>query len=158
MTTDPNPPARIDHDALSVSRTISIEAPVDKVWAAITEPEHIARWHATAATLSSLEPGGTGAWAFEGEGAIPIRVEAVDPPHSITYRWGPKAAPHLDPAVSTVFTFTLENVDGGTRLTVVETGFETLADPQAGLADNQDGWTVQLDALVTYVTASEVGD
>ena len=52
---------------------------------------------------------------------------------------------------STVFTYTLEAVDGGTQLHVIETGFENLADPTRGLQDNQEGWTSELNKLVTYV-------
>ena len=151
MTTSHNPPATIDDQTLSVSRTITIAAPPAKVWVAITEPEHIARWHTSAATLSALEPGGTGHWTFDGEGDIPIVIEAVDPLRSITYRWSDKAGRQVNPSSSTIFTFTLESVETGTQLTVVETGFESLDDPAKGLADNQYGWTRQLDALTSYL-------
>jgi uncharacterized protein YndB with AHSA1/START domain len=151
MSPTQNPPALIDHDAFSVSRTITIAAPPEKVWAAITEPEHIQRWHTSAATLTTLEPGGTGEWTFEGYGTAPIRIEAVEPMRAVTYRWGSDGDAELLEGRSTVFTFTLEPVEGGTRLHVVETGFENLADPQAGLQGNQEGWTTQLDKLVAYL-------
>ncbi|MFN3866687.1 MAG: SRPBCC domain-containing protein, partial [Demequina sp.] len=88
MSSPHNPPAEIDEGAFTVSRTITIAAPIEKVWAAITEPEHIERWHASAATLTALEPGGTGAWSFEGYEDLPIRIEAVEPMRSVTYAWG----------------------------------------------------------------------
>ncbi|MDN4481252.1 SRPBCC domain-containing protein [Demequina muriae] len=151
MSPTQNPPAEIDNDVFSVSRTITIAAPPEKVWAAVTEPEHIERWHTSAATLTALEPGGTGEWTFEGYGTAPIRIESVEPMRSVTYRWGSDGDTELVDGRSTVFTFTLEAIEGGTRLHVHETGFEMLKDPQGALHSNQEGWTVQLDKLVAYL-------
>ena len=151
MSTEPNPPAVIDEDAFSVSRSIFIAATPERVWTAITDPEHIVKWFGSGATLDRLEPGGTGVWTFDGYGEVPIAVEAVDPLRSITYRWGNTKSPVVDPVASTVFTYTLEAVDGGTQLHVIETGFENLAEPARGLQDNQEGWTSELNKLVTYV-------
>jgi uncharacterized protein YndB with AHSA1/START domain len=151
MTIDPNPPATIDPDAFSVSRTITIKAPIDRVWAAVTEPEHIVKWAGSGATLDRLDVGGRGTWTFDGYGTVPLEIEELDPPHAIAYRWGNAKYPDIDPGQSTVFRFTLTPVDGGTQLTVVETGFETLSDPAARMADNQGGWTSELDELVAYL-------
>ena len=72
----------------------------------------------------------------------------IDPIRSITYRWGDTKSPVIDPVASTVFTYTLEEVDGGTQLHVVETGFQNLAEPARALHDNQEGWTSELNKLV----------
>ena len=149
MTT--NPPAVIDADAFSISRTISIAASPDRVWTAITDPEHIVKWFGSGATLDRLEAGGTGVWTFDGYGDVPIMVESVDPIRTITYRWGDTKSATIDPVASTVFTFTLEPTDAGTQLHVVETGFQNLSDPARGLQSNQEGWTSELDKLVTYL-------
>lgn len=150
-----NPPAAVDSDALSVSRTIRIAAPVEKVWATITEPEHLSRWFGES-VLTGREAGATGSLSWDDYGTIPVRIEAVDAPRSITYRWSNDDAaralpPEVDDAVSTVFTFTLESVDGGTQLTVVETGFETTSDPAGNLESHRGGWDSELDELVAYV-------
>ena len=42
--TSSNPPAVVDESAFIVRRTIQIAAPPEKVWSAVTEPEHISRW------------------------------------------------------------------------------------------------------------------
>ena len=57
MTMD-NQPSVIDRDTFSVRRTIRISAPVEKVWATVTEPEHISKWFGRA------EFNGTGAGAL----------------------------------------------------------------------------------------------
>lgn len=156
MTTTANQPAVADASELTVRRTITIAAPVERVWAAITEAEHIAKWFGQAATLDEVAVGATGVFSFEGYGDFPVRIEELDPPRTIAYRWSNDNARALDPEQvdphrSTVFRFTLEPLDGGTQLTVVESGFGTLADPAASLESNRTGWTSELDELVAYL-------
>jgi uncharacterized protein YndB with AHSA1/START domain len=146
----------VDEDAFSVSRTITIAAPQEKVWQAVTDPEHIVKWFGSGATLDRLAPGGTGVWTFDGYGDVPIMVEAVHPMDSITYRWGDTTSPTIDPAASTVFTLTLTPIAGGTQLHVIETGFETLANPARQMSDNQGGWTSELDKLVALLGGAVV--
>ncbi|WP_240898345.1 SRPBCC domain-containing protein [Agromyces luteolus] len=174
-----NEPSVIDEGTFTVRRTIRIDAPVEKVWSAVTEPEHISRWFGRT-VLEGTGVGAEGTMTFEGYGDVPIRVEAVDPPRSITYRWGnDDALGHLpdrvDEATSTVFTFTLEPVpggpvadgpvsdgpidgraDGATELTVVETGFDLTSDPAANMRAHGEGWVSELDKLVALF--AEDGD
>lgn len=153
-----NPPAVVDQDQLTVRRTIRIAAPIEKVWSAVTEPEHISRWFGQAA-LDGTGPGARGTLSWPERGAVPIRIEAVDPPRTVSYRWSnDDMSGHLPEQVddehSTVFTFTLEPVPGGTQLTVVETGFETTSDPAGNLESHRNGWDSELDALVALVEGS----
>ena len=155
MTMTDNPRAIVDEEALTVRRTIRIAAPLEKVWSAITDPAHISQWFG-ATVLDGSGAGATGTMTFDGYGAIPIRVEEVDDLRSITYRWGnDDAADELPKAVaddnSTVFTFTLDQVDGGTQLTVVESGFEHTSDPVPNTRDHGTGWTDELDKLVALL-------
>lgn len=156
MTMTSNPPAVSDLDGLSVTRSVTIAAPVHKVWAAITEPEHIARWFGQRAVLDELALGARGVFSFDGYGDFPVVVEELDPMRAVAYRWSNDNARALDattvdPEHSTVFRFTLEPTGDGTVLTVVESGFGTLADPVASLESNRGGWTAELDELVAYV-------
>ncbi|WP_211229287.1 SRPBCC family protein [Nakamurella lactea] len=147
----------VDEDTFTVRRTILIEAPVEKVWTAVTAPEHISKWFGQA-VFSGTAAGSTGTLTWPGNQPIPVRIEAVDEPRSVSYRWGNDDAAGRPPAdvdggPSTVFTFTLETVPGGTRLTVVETGFETTSDPLANLESHRTGWDAELDTLVALVEA-----
>ena len=151
MSATPNPPATIDAEAFSVSRTVTIAAPQDKVWQAITEPDHIAKWAGSRASISAIEVGGTGTWTFEGYGTVPLVIEQIDAPRSISYRWGNLTSPDIDPVASTVFRFALAPVEGGTELTVIETGFQNLEDPPARMEDNRGGWTSEIDELIAYL-------
>ncbi len=149
-----NDPSTIDAGAFTVRRTITIAASPDKVWEAITVPEHIVRWFGQKAELEALAVGAGGVFGFDGYGDFPVRIEEIDPPRSIAYRWGNDNAASvgaIDLAHSTVFRFTLEPVGSRTQLTVVETGFDTLDDPAAGMESNRGGWDSELDELVAYL-------
>ena len=154
MTTT-NQPSVVDAEAFTVRRTIQIAAPVEKVWTAVTAPEHISRWFGEAA-FDAFEVGALGTLSWPDEGAIPVRIEAIDEPRMVSYRWSNDDAlgtrpTEIDDAHSTVFTFTLEALDDGTALTVVETGFETTSDPAANLEDHRGGWDAELDELVALL-------
>ena len=150
MTT--NEPAVVDEAAFTVRRTITIDAPVSKVWSAITEPARISQWFGRAA-LTAHGVGATGTLTWDGRDPIPFRVEAMDEPRLVSYRWNNDDALGTSPDAvddehSTVFTFTLEEIGGGTQLTVVETGFDNTSDPVANLNDHRTGWDGELDKLV----------
>ena len=154
MTTTTNQPSIVDAGQLTVRRTISIAAPIEKVWAAITEPEHIAKWFGQSAVLDDLTVGASGVFSFEGHGDVPVRIEELDAPRMIAYRWSNEQAdPNapIDPSRSTLFRFTLETHDGGTQLTVVESGFETHTNPSTAMEDHRGGWDAELDELVAYL-------
>ncbi len=142
-----NPPTEIDAERFRVTRTVMIAATQDRVWEAVTRPEHIAKWSSFTPSMDRIAVGGAGAWAFPTIGSMPIAIEAMDPPASITYRWSAPGFAQVDPVLSTVFQFTLTPVAHGTQLTVVETGFERLADPATEMVNHARGWDSGLDSL-----------
>jgi uncharacterized protein YndB with AHSA1/START domain len=152
-----NQPAVVDEGELTVRRSIRIAAPVEKVWSALTEPEHISRWFGLAA-LDGSGVGARGTLSWSDRGQVPLRVEAIDPPRMVAYRWSNDDASgrlprEVDDEHSTVFTFTLEPTADGVELTVVETGFETTSDPGANLESHRAGWDAELDELVALLEA-----
>jgi len=145
----------VDEGRFTVRRTIRIAAPIDKVWSAVTEPAHISKWFGTA-VLDGAGVGARGTLTFPDYGSVPLRIEAIDAPRMVAYRWGNddalgELAADVDPEHSTVFTFTLEAVADGTELTVIETGFETTSDPAANLESHREGWNSELDKLVALL-------
>jgi len=148
-------PSVVDEGQFTVRRTIRIAAPIEKVWSAVTEPAHISKWFGSA-VLDGTGVGARGTLTFPGYGVVPLRIEAVDEPRMVSYRWGNddalgELADEVDPEHSTVFTFTLEALPAGTLLTVVETGFETTSDPIANLESHREGWNSELDKLVSLL-------
>ena len=72
-------------------------------------------------------------------------------------------APKIDYSAepTTLVSFELEDIPGGTRLTLVESGFDELPESRRREAfeSNEKGWTMQMDAIQRYVAhaASPVG-
>jgi uncharacterized protein YndB with AHSA1/START domain len=140
-------PARIERDIL-------IEAPVDIVWAVVTEPEHISRWFSESADLD-LRPGGRAALHWEAYGTVQGRVERVEPPHFFSFRWVVDPGTDLTEDNSTLVEFSLSAEGNATRLTVVESGFRDLARPddekQGHVDSHRRGWELELGELREYV-------
>lgn len=156
MTT--NPLSVVDHDTLTVRRTIRIAASVEKVWRAVTEPERISQWFGRTVLLGDAV-GAEGTITWPDGPPVPIRVEEMEPPRMVSYRWrndetDAAVTDDLDAGPSTVFTFTLEPMgEEGTQLTVVESGFAALPDPTGALESHRQGWDDELDKLVILLEA-----
>ena len=136
-----------------IRRSITIDAPREKVWAAVTEPEGIAQWFGDQARFDALEVGAEGLFIWDGYGEFPVLITEITPMDVFAYRWAnaPGATPPLTDSDSTLVTFTLEDDGDATVLTVVETGFESLAGGTAlrrrRLDENREGWDSELDEL-----------
>lgn len=149
--------AVIDAEGFAVRRSIRIAAPVEKVWRAISEPEHVSRWFGTL-ELDGAGASARGTMTFGPDDVIPLRVESVDEPLRIVYRWSNDDAlghrpAELDEQTSTLVEFTLEPIDEGTQLTVVESGFDRTSDAAANMEYHRTGWNEELDKLVALVEA-----
>ena len=140
-----------------IEREIVIDAPVDVVWAVVTEPEHVARWFSDSAELE-LRPGGRVALRWDDFGTVRGRVERLEPPHFFSFRWVVPRVPGVDPTEdnATLVEFSLDAEGDSTRLTVVESGFPALAGPdeeKQGHADShRRGWKIELGHLAEYVS------
>jgi uncharacterized protein YndB with AHSA1/START domain len=142
---------------MQIERETIIAAPPERVWALLTEAEHVGRWFGDAGAEIDLRPGGAMVvhWAEMGVGRM--RIVDVDPPRRFSYRWAP-IREHWgeEPAegTATLVEFTLEAQADGTRLRVVESGFEALdgTDEQRrrSLDDNTEGWETQLVNVREY--------
>lgn len=142
-------------DTLEITRSIDIHAPIEKVWAAITEPELISQWFGDATEFEAAE-GGKGFFAWNAHGKFRVVVEHVEPPHVLVYRWAHREVDtEPTPQNSTVVRFELAEIDGGTKLDLLETGFEDLSDPQEAHNGNQEGWTAELAELVDFVQSTQ---
>jgi uncharacterized protein YndB with AHSA1/START domain len=141
-----------------IEREITIAAPVEAVWAVLTEPEHVGAWFGQGTpTRIDLRPGGTMVLDHGKYGVFPTRIVKVDAPHYFAYRWA-SAHPGEEATEdnSTLVEFTLAPDGDRTRLTLVESGFATLAIPPermetAGYEGHSAGWTEVLQSFVRRV-------
>lgn len=135
-----------------IEREIVIEAPPERVWAVLTEPEHVAVWFSDS-VAGDLQPGAASVLRWEEHGSFSILVEQAEPPRYFSYRWAARS-PGADPVEgnSTLVEFTLVAEGDGTRLQVVESGFGSLDDEQEEyVRDNTQGWEGALSSLQKYV-------
>ena len=85
-----------------------------------------------------------------------VRVVRIDPPRVFAFTWHPYAVdPDVDYAgeTPTLVEFTLAPHGDGTRLTVTESGFDSLPPhrrPDA-LRMNAGGWAAQMDNIAAHV-------
>jgi uncharacterized protein YndB with AHSA1/START domain len=140
-----------------IEREITIAAPVEHVWAVLTEPEHVGAWFGQGPPAEvDLRPGGMMVLDHGQYGTFPTRIEKVDPPHYLAYRWASaypgEEATDLN---STLVEFTLTPHGAQTRLKLTESGFASLVIPPAreATASHQShsaGWTEVLQKLARH--------
>ncbi|WP_213815172.1 SRPBCC domain-containing protein [Glaciihabitans sp. dw_435] len=136
-------------DDPEITHTVHIQAPRSHVWDALTQPELVAQWFGDDAQFA-LTPGAVGSLTFEGYGTFRIVIEEIDAPAVFGFRWARTADTDPTDGHATRVRFTLDDEDGGTRVTVVEDGWASLDDSYdvtAAMKDNLDGWVQELDEL-----------
>ena len=139
-----------------IEREVVIAAPIERVWAVVTQPEHVGTWFGDAGAEIDLRPGGAIIIRWKDYGTGYGIVERVEPPHVFAWRGALIGHTEVRPDNSTVVEFTLTAEGGGTRLRVVESGFHTLAIPAdealKQAEGNVEGWRIKMDELAAYVT------
>jgi uncharacterized protein YndB with AHSA1/START domain len=142
---------------MQIERETVIAAPVERVWALLTEAEHVGRWFCDDGAEIDLKPGGEMVMRWAEHGVGRARIVDLDPPRRLSYRWAAIRehwGEEPDDGNSTLVEFTLAQEGDGTRLRVVESGFEALAgsDEQRREAHegNTEGWEVQLGNVKGY--------
>jgi uncharacterized protein YndB with AHSA1/START domain len=139
-----------------VEREVIIRAPASRVWAALTEPAHLAEWFGDAgAEVDGLRPGGRITFRWREHGTSRAVIERVDAPHNFSYRWALRPDVDPRPGNSTLVEFTVVEEGDVTRLRVVESGFAALEWPEEERARdvrvNTSGWAAELGELVAYL-------
>jgi len=134
-----------------IERTVELDHPQTKVWAALTTAEGLGAWFGDQATID-LRPGGTAQMAWTSGDRAEMRVERVEEPTIFGFTWHIYGLPEDDPR-RTYVEFTLEPAGPGTRLTVVESGFAQLPDDAHRTAydGNTSGWASELGDLIAYL-------
>jgi uncharacterized protein YndB with AHSA1/START domain len=137
-----------------VEREILVDAPLEVVWAVITEPEHLSGWFSGAVEIT-LQPGGKLTLTWEGDQIEHGRVVRVEPPHHFSFRWIRGSATDAHEDNSTLVEFSLSAEGQRTRLRVVETGFSKLDWPEDEQArdaeEHRGGWERELAELREYL-------
>jgi uncharacterized protein YndB with AHSA1/START domain len=151
-------PTKMTHSD-RIEKQILLRAPLARVWRALTDSAEFGQWFRVkfdgpfvvgkAARGRVTYPG----WEhvhFEAQ------IERMDAEKLFSFRWHPAA---IDPKVdyskepATLVEFRLEPQPEGTRLTVVESGFDLLPPGRRDEAFrmNEGGWKVQIENIRVHV-------
>jgi uncharacterized protein YndB with AHSA1/START domain len=134
-----------------IERTVHVDRPQQQVWAAITTAEGLGAWFGDSAEID-LRVGGSAKLTWSSGDSAQLRIERLEPQSVFGYTWGISGLPDHD-LRRTYVEFTLAPSDGGTDITVIESGFAQL-EPDAyakAFEDNTGGWAHELGELVTYL-------
>jgi uncharacterized protein YndB with AHSA1/START domain len=142
-----------------IEKEIVMKAPRARVWRALTDPAEFGKWFG-AEMKDAFAPGARARGRITHPGyehlTLEMTVERMEPERLFSWRWHPYAVdPRQDYSrePTTLVECELTDVPGGTRLRVVESGFDQV--PLARRAEayrmNEGGWAAQVQNIAKYV-------
>jgi|SRR3954452_9122419 uncharacterized protein YndB with AHSA1/START domain len=144
-----------------IVKTVLLRAPRARVWRALTDSREFGSWFG----VKFSEPFSAGArirGPIQHKGydhlTMDFTVETIEPERRFSWRWHPNA---VDPTrdygaePTTLVTFELEEVPGGTMLTITESGFDRIPAERRAEAyrGNEGGWAHQAESIARHVSA-----
>jgi uncharacterized protein YndB with AHSA1/START domain len=145
----------------SIEKQIILRAPRARVWRALTDAAEFGTWFGVNLE-GSFEVGKPvrGRITYPGYEHIVFEmiIERMDPQVLFAYRWHPYAIePEVDYSKepTTLVEFELEDAEGGTKLTLVESDFDRIPLHRRAEAFrmNDQGWTEQMQNIRRHVEA-----
>ncbi|MGC1175993.1 SRPBCC family protein [Polaromonas sp.] len=145
-----------------IERSVLIQAPLSRVWQALSSAEEFGNWFGVALKGKSFVTGqrvqGNITIAGYEHVVFDVLVERMEPQKLFSFSWHPYA---VDPAIdyskepTTLVVFELKEASDGTLLSVVESGFDKI--PAGRRAEafrmNSGGWEGQMKNIEKHVTA-----
>ncbi len=143
-----------------IEREILLKVPRSRVWRAISNADEFGSWFGVAFKGKTFVAG----QRVQGQITYPgyehvvfdILIETMEPERRLTWRWHPAAIERgvdYTQETPTLVVFELKEVDGGTLLTIVESGFDQI--PPARRAEafrmNSGGWDAQIKNIEKHV-------
>lgn len=142
----------------ALERSTLVRAPRGKVWQALTNIKEFSKWFGVEAE-GEFTPGARVRMISTHDGykgmEIFVDVVKMEAPETFSWRWHPGSKqPGEDTSnePTTLVEFRLTEAEGGTLVTVVESGFDrlSLARRARAFEDNTRGWEIQLASLNRY--------
>ena len=144
-----------------IEKQVTLDAPRSRVWRALTDVEQFNAWFG----VSLATPFAPGA---EVSGRINIRsyehvtltiwIETMEAERFFSFRWHPYAIEtgiDYSAEPTTLVSFTLEDAGAGTRLTIVESGFDAIPESRRAKAFtmNSNGWNGQAEKIRKFLAS-----
>lgn len=139
-----------------IEKQVVLRAPRSRVWKALTDYREFGAWFQ--ARLDTPFVAGqpiSGRMTYPGYEHLRFDgvVEQMVPESFFSFRWQPGADPKPGEP-ETLVEFTLEEVPGGTRLTLAESGFDRFPPERRAqvVRDNDGGWDEQMGNIGRHVS------
>src|SRR5688572_1778559 len=135
-----------------IEKDVILRAPRTRVWRALADVEEFNQWFGVS-LQGNFGPGAKLKGSIRHPGyehlTMAITIERFEPEHTLSWSWHPGGDGGDDVKAedeTTLVVFTLDEVPEGTRLRVVETGFERipLSRRDRVYRENEGGWTGQI--------------
>ena len=142
-----------------IEKEVLLKAPQARVWKALTDMQEFGAWFRMELD-GAFAPGRTIQGRITHPGyehvRLELRVERMEAERHLSYRWHPGAVDttrDYSQEPMTLVEFWLEAAEGGTRLKVVESGFDRLPPGRRDEAFrmNEGGWKGQLINIQRHV-------
>ena len=142
-----------------IEKQITLDAPRSRVWRALTEVKQFNAWFGVS-LATPFAPGAEVSGQISIHGyehvTMTIWIETMEPERFFSFRWHPYA---IEPGVdysaepTTLVSFTLEDAGAGTRLTIVESGFDAIPESRRAKAFsmNSNGWNGQAENIRKFL-------
>lgn len=149
-------------DTDRIEKQIVLKAAPDRVWRAVSTSKEFGAWFGVRLN-GEFSPGAKLRGQVTTPGydhlAFDMYVDTMEPKRLFSFRWHPHAMdPNRDYSkdTTTLVEFRLEPAGQGTKLTIIESGFDQL--PEALRLEcfrrNDGGWTAQVQNIERHVSAS----
>jgi uncharacterized protein YndB with AHSA1/START domain len=144
-----------------IEKEVFLQAPRAKVWRALTDAKQFGEWFGVR-LRGSFAPGARVKGAITHAGYEHVEFDVVvgemEPERRFSWRWHPNAIEanrDYSDEPTTLVVFELEDAPGGTRLKVVESGFDAIpaARRLEAFRGNEGGWAAQAESIKRYVEA-----
>lgn len=158
------------NDDNQITRQVVLDTTLERAWDAISDSNAFGQWFG-AAIDGAFEPGARLRARIRPTRVDPeiarhqqpydgtpfeLLVERVEPMRLLSFRWHPGGMDlpaDVPDDEATLVEFRLEEVAGGVRLTITESGFERvpLARRAQAIRDNTGGWEAQAGLVAKYL-------
>lgn len=144
-----------------IEKQVTLDAPRSRVWRALTDVKQFSAWFGVNLTTPfALGAEITGRVVIKNyeHVVMQIWIESIVPETFFSFRWHPNATdPNADYSKepTTLVEFTLEEVGVSTKLTIVESGFDSIPEARRmqAFTSNTGGWAEQLENIRAFVTS-----
>jgi uncharacterized protein YndB with AHSA1/START domain len=145
-----------------IEKQIEIKASVSRVWRALTDYREFGTWFRVAMEgpfVAGQEARGLITYPGKEHLVMTVTVQRIEPERLFSFTWHPYAIdPNTDYSAEppTLVEFTLEPTPSGTRLTLVESGFDRLPPHRRDEAFrmNDGGWSIQVQKIAEHVATA----